>query len=483
VSSSPSSAPKASPAKANPKKRSATDATPRLVYDESSSEDLNTAPAPIAKSSDGFDGAKRRKVAEIDIEDEPAPKAPVAVPAPAPKPAPAAGKPISFPYSSLNWSQQGSLFVYSAPNFPGSSLIAAFDMDSTLIEPSSGRKIPSGRGDWRMWHASVPEKLKQLMAQGYKIVVFTNQGYKEDAKHKEMMGKFTDIINSLKIPIQIFMAGAKDQWRKPNTSMWDLFVSKHNAGVAVDFAQSFYCGDAAGRVAGWKPGAKKDFSCSDRKFAHNNGLVFKMPEELFLGQANVAATKFIWDGIDPNKALETAEAKSDVTKQVIQKAIGARKTPEMVILVGCPASGKSSFSNRYLVPLGYVRVNRDTLGDQNKCLAAARQAFQQGKSVVVDNTNPGVDARSKYIELAKQFGAPVRAFVMGTSRELAEHLNLVREKMTKGATKRIPDIAYNTYFKNHAVPSTAEGISSVVTIDWLPEFANAQERKLFLQFT
>lgn len=94
-----------------------------------------------------------------------------------------------------------------------------------------------------------------------------------------------------------------------------------------------------------------------------------------------------------------------------------------------------------------------------------------------------MDARAKYIELAKQFGAPVRAIVMGTSRELAEHLNLVREKMTKGATKRIPDIAYNTYFKNFVKPSAAEGISSVIQIDWVPEFASDAERKMFLQFT
>ena len=38
--------------------------------------------------------------------------------------------------------------------------------------------------------------------------------------------------------------------------MWELFV-EHNG--KVDMAQSFYCGDAAGR----KNGKKKDFSDSD----------------------------------------------------------------------------------------------------------------------------------------------------------------------------------------------------------------------------
>lgn len=476
--------------KSNPKKRSAsTSGGTKLVYEESSNEEESPpakAPAVAATKPDDFFGAKRRKVAETSSTALDAVVSTSSASKTAPKPAAApAGslKPISFSHTGTSWSRNGMLFVNSAPNYPGSPLVAAFDMDCTLIEPKSGRTMPANRADWRWWHPTVPDKLRELHERGYKIVVFTNQGYKDDSKHTEMMNKFGDIIGQLKLPMQIFMAGAKDKWRKPNTAMWEHFESKHNAGVKVDYDNSFYCGDAGGRVAGWKSGVKKDFSCGDRKFALNSGLPFKLPEELFLGQDFVADAKFIWDGIDPSKVLQEAEARADVCKQVIQKALAARKSPEMIIMIGCPASGKSSFSNRYLVPLGYIRVNRDTLGDQKKCVAAARQAFQQGKSVVVDNTNPGVEARSAYIQLAKDFGAQVRAFVLTTPRDLASHLNLMREKATGGDTKRIPDIAYNIYFKNFAAPTLAEGISAIVQLDWLPEFASAQERKLFLQYT
>lgn len=37
-------------------------------------------------------------------------------------------------------------------------------------------------------------------------------------------------------------------------------------------------------------------------------------------------------------------------------------------MVGCPASGKSTFRKKYFEPHGYIAVNRDTLGTAEKCL-------------------------------------------------------------------------------------------------------------------
>jgi hypothetical protein len=49
------------------------------------------------------------------------------------------------------------------------------------------------------------------------------------------------------------------------------------------------------------------------------------------------------------------------------------------------------------------------------------------------------------MDAAKACKARVRCFRMLTTREVAEHLNLVREAATKGETHRIPAIAYNTF--------------------------------------
>lgn len=49
--------------------------------------------------------------------------------------------------------------------------------------------------------------------------------------------------------------------------------------------ESFYCGDAAGRLAKWAPGKKKDHSMADKLLAENLGLKFYTPEQFFLGHS------------------------------------------------------------------------------------------------------------------------------------------------------------------------------------------------------
>ena len=76
----------------------------------------------------------------------------------------------------------------------------------------------------------------------------------------------------------------------------------------------------------------------------------------------------------------------------------------MVIMVGSPASGKSTFCKNFLQNKGYRVINRDTLGTQSKCQKGANEALKAGHSVVIDNTNPAKYIRYEYIRIAEKYG-------------------------------------------------------------------------------
>lgn len=53
-------------------------------------------------------------------------------------------------------------------------------------------------------------------------------------------------------------------------------------------------------------------------------------------------------------------------------------------------------------------MNQDTLGNRDRCLKAAREALEAGRSVVVDNTNRDRKTRKFYVDLAKELDVPAR---------------------------------------------------------------------------
>lgn len=78
-------------------------------------------------------------------------------------------------------------------------------------------------------------------------------------------------------------------------------------------------------------------------------------------------------------------------------------TPKLLIItIGIPASGKSTFCERLLHD--FVRINLDTLKTRNREMTAFNNAIDKGCSIVVDNTNVMKSERKVYIDIANKNG-------------------------------------------------------------------------------
>ena len=152
-------------------------------------------------------------------------------------------------------------------------------------------------------------------------------------------------------------------------------------------------------------------------------------------------------------------------------------------MVGCPVSGKSTIMKHYFTPNGYIPINRDTIGTQEKCVDAATSALKDGKSVAIDNTNPNKAARMPYIDLAAKHKVPCRCIYIDIPTELSHHLSFVRLRQTKGIVRRIPEIAYRTYEKDFEAPDTSEGYTDVQKVGFIPIFRSDEEKDIFLQWS
>ncbi|KIK63827.1 hypothetical protein GYMLUDRAFT_71948 [Collybiopsis luxurians FD-317 M1] len=348
------------------------------------------------------------------------------------------------------------------------SKVAAFDLDGTLIKAVKKASKGSPPG-WEWWRRDkVPNALKDLSEQGYSVAIISNQALKSAQliTWKEKIALIAAALPS--VPFRLFAASAKDGFRKPMPGMWnELSRIFKEDGVEIDKTASFYVGDAAGRHG--------DFASTDRMWALNVELPFFTPEEYFLKQPTETKFKL---GFDVT-ALPTLPLFSPNAEAVIPEP----PQQEVVLFVGYPGVGKSTIHRRYFAPVGYQRINQDTLGSREKCVKAVEEALRAGLSCVVDNTNRDKQTRKLYVSLAQHFKIPIRCFLFTGSRHLAWHNNLYRAlnlppSLASREEKRelVPEIAYTTYENNFEEPSISEGFSEIRKVNWVFE-GTGEERK------
>ena len=132
---------------------------------------------------------------------------------------------------------------------------------------------------------------------------------------------------------------------------------------------------------------------------------------------------------------------------------------ELVIFIGLQASGKSTFfRDRFAATHTHVskdlfRNNKNRNRRQGQLIEAA---LQEGKSVVVDNTNPTAEERRPLIELGRRYGAKIVGYYFES--EVRQCLERNRQRTGKA---RVPDVALYATAKKLVRPSYLDGFDEL----------------------
>ena len=347
-------------------------------------------------------------------------------------PDPILPKQVSPPQNVVYQSLYENLVIIRRPtNEKPRTKVAAFDLDGTLVQWSASFSgfWPSQLSHYELWSSTVPEKLRALHDEGYKLVLFTNQGGIQKAHSGKKASLVKSIIDWLaKLidrPVHAVMSTkslkrSEDSFHKPTSKMWQVAINSLNKRQDFDISQSFFVGDSAD--------PDDDQGGVDLKFAEAVGK-----------ERGAAALKFYtptdYFGPSDSERRQKAKGFEKLTESAPpREALRARSAllggylqgPILLILCGVQGSGKSTFCEHLLVGETnnhWVHLSQDTINDgkpgkREKVENEAKEALDRGHSVVIDRMHLDIEQRSYFTEVAKSVGVPAHAVLLNPKKDV-----------------------------------------------------------------
>ncbi len=346
-------------------------------------------------------------------------------------------------YNNTVWIYNNT--IHNINHFNIQPNLLCFDLDNTLITTKSGNKFPKSVNDWKFRF----DKSK-IINKDNNFFIFSNQSkMTTENKINEIKSKIENIINELNLQIIVFISIKNDIYRKPCIGMFQLMLKLFYNNDINLIKNMIYVGDAAGRI--------NDFSCSDRKFLYNINWFYKTnykfytPEEYF---NKIKTEEYNWDDINFDIYNEENNNIKIIDKQ------------EIILFIGFPGSGKTTLYNTYFKNKGYIHINQDKLKTLQKCLSLTKKEINNKKSIIIDNTNPSIETRQKYIKIAKDNNISIRCIYFNVNEQLAKHLDkyrmLITNDINNETTTCLSDIVYNIYKKKFNMPYITEGFDEII---------------------
>jgi predicted kinase len=131
---------------------------------------------------------------------------------------------------------------------------------------------------------------------------------------------------------------------------------------------------------------------------------------------------------------------------------------EAVIFVGLQGAGKSTFFQK-MFSSTHARISLDELKTRPREMARITSCLAERLNFVVDNTNPTMQDRKRYIQLAKAAGYSV----VGYFFECAIRDCLKRNQLRSGKAKVPPPAVFSTR-KRMQPPSFEEGFDALFRV-------------------
>lgn len=131
---------------------------------------------------------------------------------------------------------------------------------------------------------------------------------------------------------------------------------------------------------------------------------------------------------------------------------------EMVLFIGIPASGKSSFFKERFFNT-HVRINRDMLKTQRREELLIKACLEGKTRFVVENTNLSRVVRSPYIALAKQAQFTAIAYYFESLP-----IDAVNRNKLRAEEERVPAVAIWAANKRLEIPTREEGFDKLYRV-------------------
>jgi predicted kinase len=137
--------------------------------------------------------------------------------------------------------------------------------------------------------------------------------------------------------------------------------------------------------------------------------------------------------------------------------------PELALLIGLPASGKTTFYQQRLATT-HAHVSRDVAARQRgdpktRQRALAVAALEAGRSVAIDNTNARGRERAEWVAFGRAHGARIVGYAFDADTQAA----VARNRRREGAA-RVPPAAIFVTAKRWEAPRWAEGFDALFQV-------------------